>query len=273
MAVVPMLIVTRPREQALPWVERLRARGVGAAAVPLLDIQPCAQSEPLEQAWRELHTCSVVVFVSPNAATHFFSTSPTGGARTWPDSTWAAAPGQGTARALIALGVPAQRILQPPPDAEQFDSESLWPVMAPLPWAGRRALVVRGDGGREWLSDRLREAGATVDHLSVYRRAAPVLLAEERAVAQAAWLHPERFVWLFSSSEALGHLPAVMSGIAAGSSAPFAHWAAQSPALATHPRIMEQAQRLGFTRVAASRPDLHDVIAGLAAYNPAHRES
>ena len=34
---------------------------------------------------------------------------------------------------------------------------------------GKRVLIVRGDGGREWLAERLREAGADVTLVAAYR--------------------------------------------------------------------------------------------------------
>lgn len=44
------LIVTRPREQALPWVQALRAAGIDAQALPLIDIAPPADAAPVRAA-------------------------------------------------------------------------------------------------------------------------------------------------------------------------------------------------------------------------------
>jgi uroporphyrinogen-III synthase len=60
---------------------------------------------------------------------------------------------------------------------------------------------------------------------------------------------------VFSSSEAVGHLQAL---------APCADWSA-SRALASHPRIVQAAQALGFGRVDRVAPDPQVVAAWLAA--------
>lgn len=266
-----MLLVTRPREQALQWVRQLQSHGLAAGAVPLLEIESALDDPHRRQAWAHLAQAHLAVFVSPNAVAHFFGAQ-TGG---WPEQTWAAAPGQGTAQALIQAGVPLHRILQPPANSAQFDSESLWPVLSAMAWQGRLAVILRGDGGREWLSDQLRNAGAQVEHWSVYRRRPPELQADERQRLQRAWQDPQGFLWLFSSSEALAHLPALLetSGLCApGDQGGFLQWAASVPALATHPRIAAQAHRLGLTRTRSCRPAIADVVAASAEYNPSHRE-
>jgi uroporphyrinogen-III synthase len=55
---------------------------------------------------------------------------------------------------------------------------------------------------------------------------------------------PVRWIWMFSSSEAIDHLQAL---------APEAHWHA-GRALASHPRIAERARALGFGAVAIVSP-------------------
>src|SRR5690606_22046772 len=92
------------------------------------------------------------------------------------------APGPGTAKALmVALaerGVTADRIDSPPEDAEQFDSEALWPVVREQVRSGSRVMIVRGTSdaslvsaapsaaqpghGRDWLIRQCEAAGAEV---------------------------------------------------------------------------------------------------------------
>jgi uroporphyrinogen-III synthase len=67
-----------------------------------------------------------------------------------------------------------------------------------------------------------------------------------------ALARPTAFAWLLSSSEAVDHLAAL---------APRADWSG-ALALASHPRIAERAERLGFGRVLPVRPAAEEV-AGL----------
>lgn len=246
------VLVTRPAAQAREWVERLRAHGIDAQALPLIGIAPAADAAAVRDAWAALAARQLVVFVSPNAVERFFALRPAG--TPWPASTRAASPGPGTTRVLLALGVPRAAIVEPAADAAQFDSESLWAQLAPHPWQGAHVLVVRGDGGRDWLAQRLREAGATVDMLAAYRRAPPRPDAAERALLDATLAAPAATLWWFSSSEAIDHLAAL---VGAG------HDWRQARALATHPRIAERARALGFGAVHEARPAADDVLHAL----------
>ena len=254
------VIVTRPAAQAEEWVAQLRAHRVDAVALPLIDIVAVADRSPIDVAWAGLGDQALVVFVSPNAAEQFFAArSPTS---TWPPHTLAGSPGPGTTRTLLALGVPAGLIVEPAADSAQFDSQALWLALeGRRAWRGAPVLIVRGDGGREWLAEALRGVGANVTTLSAYRRAAPVLGEREQALMQRAFAAPAAWLWFFSSSEAIDHLEAL-----AGPRPPPA-WATLV-ALATHPRIAERARALGSAHVRLARPALADVIACLQSTAP-----
>ena len=73
----------------------------------------------------------------------------------------------------------------------------------------------------------------------------------ERALARAA--ATDGSLWLFSSSEAAGHLPALLPG---------QDWR-RARAIATHPRIADTVRSLGFSEVIASRPGFEDVVASI----------
>jgi uroporphyrinogen-III synthase len=241
-------------------------------ALPLIEI--AAPREPqvlsaLAQARSGWQDHDALMFVSAAAVHHFFRNGvalstehPGHRTRFW-------APGPGTARALaqslIPLGVDASRIDTPPADALQFDSEHLWPMVQHQMVDGARLLVVRGvspesegtttygitGSGRDWLMDQCRARGARVATCVTYERRAPVWTEFQQSQAQAA-SGPDS-VWLFSSSEAVGHLESLL---------PFARWS-QAQALCTHERIATAAQAAGFGRVFTSRPSLEDVLCAL----------
>jgi uroporphyrinogen-III synthase len=248
------LIVTRPRAQAAGWVRELRALGQTASALPLIEITALDDPTPVRQAWLGLGQRALVMFVSANAVMHFFAAAPPG--RGWPAGVLAGSTGPGTSAALRSAGVPAPLRVEPAADAPKFDSEALWDRLAGRPWAGRSVLVVRGEDGRDWLAETLRERGAAVDFVAAYRRRPPALTAEEQDLLQRSLANPEGHLWLFSSSEAVGHLRVL---------APAADWA-RSAALASHPRIVQSARAAGFGRVDLVAPRPAAVAAAVAAW-------
>jgi uroporphyrinogen-III synthase len=172
---------------------------------------------------------------------------------------------------LLRAGVAPAVLDAPPADAAQFDSEALWARVSHQVQAGSRVLIVRGRDavaldatgaadtvapdaagvGRDWLAQRIQQAGARVEWVVAYQRTAPVWLAPERALAQQA--ASDGSVWLFSSTQAVTHLLALLPGQV---------WTA-ARAVATHARIAQALRNAGFGRVAESRPTLRDVMASI----------
>ncbi|MBI5721219.1 MAG: uroporphyrinogen-III synthase [Burkholderiales bacterium] len=247
------LLVTRPIEQAEPAVAELRAHGVDAHALPLIGIEALPQapqgeggaqpSAALRRCWATLADRRLVMFVSANAVMHFFAAA---GGAAWPPQALAGSTGPGTTAALLAAGVPPARVREPGPEAGRLDSEALWQRLRDLDWRGSKVLIVRGEGGRDWLADTLRAAGAQVEQVAAYRRTLPRLGPAEAALLAAAEADPGGHAWLFSSSEAVHNLPRL---------APASAWRA-SFAFATHPRIGEAARAVGFVHVQVLSPGL-----------------
>lgn len=254
------LIVTRPAAQAAEWVDELRRQGIDAVALPLIGIFPPRDAAPVAAAWASLAGQRLVMFVSPNAAEQFFALRPA--CLDWPPGTLAGSPGPGTSRVLGALGVPPACIVAPSADASQFDSESLWERLRERDWRNAEVLVVRGESGRDWLADRLREAGAQVGFVTAYERAAPVLSAVDRDTLNGALAAPAGHAWMFSSSESIDQLLAL---------APEVDWRG-ARALATHPRIAARAREAGFGAVHECRPALDAVVACLQSIEPSPRQ-
>lgn len=251
-----LALVTRPRAQGEAWQRRLAALGVRSELLPLIDIAPAPDAGAL-RSWAQglaEDPAALVMFVSPNAVQGFFDALEPGWR--WPAETTAGATGPGTAAALRAGGVPEAVVVVPAVDSAQFDSEALWALLEPRrSWAGARTAIVRGEGGRDWLAERLRAAGASVEFVQSYSRQAPRLGEQERRLLEFALAEPDGVAWLMSSSEAVDHLRAL---------APEASWAG-AVALASHPRIAESARRLGFGRVVEVRPTPEAVAEALAA--------
>lgn len=260
------LILTRPQQQAGEWLQRLQAQGVPARSFPLLAISP-AEPAQVQAAWAALPRARLAFFVSPNAVEGFFAQAPTG--FEWPAACLAACVGPGSARALQAAGVPVSNIIQPPADAPSLDSEHLWPQLSGMDWQGQPVLMLRGEGGRDWLAERLRERGAApIEFFSVYRRGCPQLDAAQQQELADLLAQPQRLLWLFSSGEAVGHLHSLApAGV---------DWSRQR-CLATHVRIAERARAEGWGHVVLTRPDAAAVAQAFSAvqadaYNHFHCE-
>ncbi|HVZ45309.1 MAG TPA: uroporphyrinogen-III synthase [Ramlibacter sp.] len=247
------VIVTRPQEEALRWVQRFVELGVDAIALPLISIAPPRDPQPLRAAWARMQGFKAAMFVSANAVRHFFAQAPSGAGfriRAW-------ATGPGTSHALRARGVDAALIDEPREDSAQFDSEALWRVVEGEVRRGDRVLVVRGGdsegdpAGREWLAERLEDRGCEVHVVVAYRRV--ISEWDETRIALARSAASDGSQWLFSSSEAIRHLLRLVPG---------QDWSA-ARAVATHPRIAEAARGAGFGTVRECRPDFDEVLRSL----------
>ena len=64
---LPRVVVTRPAAEARQWVERLRAAGMDAVALPLIEIASAADPQPVLAAWQRLGDYAAAMFVSSNA--------------------------------------------------------------------------------------------------------------------------------------------------------------------------------------------------------------
>lgn len=251
------ILVTRPEPQASEWVSRLRAAGEDAQALPLIEIGPPPDTGAVARAWADLADTRLVMFVSPNAALWFARQRPAG--MTWPARTLAAAPGPGTAatvrECLADAGLAASQLISPDADSAQFDSEHLWPLLAPLDWAQERVLIASGGDqgeaqGRQWLTEQLRARQARVSAVLAYQRGPARWTPAQRALAEHAWRHPQTHLWLLSSSEAVSHLARAWPG---------GRCPGDSIAMATHPRVADTARAAGFAHVIDTRPSTEAV--------------
>lgn len=241
------VIVTRPGREAQAWADALLARGVPCDALPLIEIAALPDPKDLAQAWRDVPRHLAMMFVSANAVRFFMAARPTNqpmpSCRAW-------STGPGTRDALLAAGWPADLIDSPDEDSPQFDSEALWDLVAQRVQASvvsstskPSALIVRGAdargqlAGRDWLAQQLEKAGLNVVQAVAYVRQAPVLTPAQQSLARQAVA--DGSAWLFSSSEAAQHLLLACPDLPVK----------QARALATHPRIAQRLQQLGWGQV------------------------
>ena len=206
--------------------------------LPLLEISPLPDQAPLQAALSTLGSYALAAFVSPNAVEAAFAHI-----TSWPAGLKAAVVGEGSRAALLAHGVPAEDIFSPP-DPAASDSEHLLAALDLSALSGKRALIVRGESGRELLADSLRSAGVAVDAVAAYRRSVPALTPS--LAAQLGKLADGDTEWLLTSSEALRGLVALLNeldGTRAVAKVQRQH------IIVPHTRIAETAKQAGFQRV------------------------
>ncbi|ENZ75006.1 MULTISPECIES: fused uroporphyrinogen-III synthase HemD/membrane protein HemX [Ralstonia] len=262
-ATPPVVVVTRPRAQAPMLVAALERHGLRTHQFPLLDIAPTPNLDDLRAALGDPSRYALVVFVSPNAVQQAFSAMPEG--FRWPQEVPVAVVGPASAQALATHGVapPAHRVIKPDTHADDArqDSEALYARLDVPSLSGREVLIVRGNGGREWLADQLREAGASVRTAEAYRRSVPVPDA-------AAWLAlravlSSRHAWTLTSSEAVRNLDELARANLSPADLDTLHGA---PCFASHARIVEQAESLGFRDVTLTGAGDDRLLASVLAW-------
>jgi len=154
----------------------------------------------------------------------------------------------------------------------RFDSEALWQQidsqLGAAALAGRQVLIVRGNGGRDWLAERLRGAGAEVRAVEAYRRSVPAPGSMQwQAVRDGLKPGAPPQAWLLTSSEAVRNLdgmarealsPQELAGLR------------QVQCIAPHARIAEQAAALGFAHVLRAAPGDEGLLAACRQWAQAH---
>jgi uroporphyrinogen-III synthase len=251
---VPPVVVTRPLQQAQLFAQRLRAAGREAVVFPLLDIHPLDDDAPLKAALADLERYALIAFVSPNAIDAALRVRPH-----WPRGLTIGVVGEGSRRALAAHGIDqGHATVISPKNPDRTDSETLLEQLDLDALRGRRALIIRGERGRELLADALRHAGAEVEQVAAYRRTAPVLDAAR--ASELSRLIDSDVIWLVTSSEALRNLLAMVGQLPRADGLVRLQ---QCRLLVPHIRIEEVGRELGFLHIERSGSGDEQMLAKL----------
>jgi uroporphyrinogen-III synthase len=250
------VVITRPRQQAEPLARAVAALGRTPVLLPLLEISPLQDDGELRTVLAGLASYALVAFVSPNAIEAAFAHI----AR-WPEGVDIAVVGEGSRAALAKHGVVEGSVrIHCPQDPAHSDSEHLLRVLDLAQLAGRRVLVVRGEGGRELMPDALRGAGAAVETVAAYRRAVPALSPELAARLRGLLAEPND--WIITSSEALRGLVFLVDQLGELHQQ-LQQQLRQQRLIVPHARILETARELGFTRLTLSGSGDERLLAAL----------
>ncbi len=248
------VVITRPLAQAHDLAAQVRALGREAVVFPLLEISALPDDSGLRAVLANLHSYAMVVFVSPNAIDAAFRIIDA-----WPAEVAIAVVGEGSRRALERHGVnDANARIFRPRDPFRSDSETLLEVLDLEILRDKTVLVVRGESGRELLTNALRGVGASVEQVAAYRRSAPLLNEVRREQLQA--LLSDDSTWVVTSSEALRNLLDMVDAVAGK---PGVARLQQQRMIIPHVRIAEMARTLEFEHITLTGSGDESVIAAL----------
>lgn len=244
------ILVTRPAAQSAALASLITERGGEAICFPLLEIHPADDWQPLDDAVARLDQFSLVIFISPNAVE--FSLPRLLARRSWRADLQAAAIGPGTVSRLADFGITETIVPQ-----DRYDSEALL-ALPPLQAggvAGKKVLILRGNGGRELLAETLGARGATVECVACYRREPP----SDSSVLVSLLRNNGLDAVTLSSSEGLRNL---LDMLDTGSRERLL----ALPVFVPHQRIVEEAERHGLRRVVLTGPADAGLVEGLCNY-------
>lgn len=157
------VLVTRPREQA----EKLAAKITEASGYPIvfptLEIIPVEPVEGSRQLQNKLNTTEIAVFTSANAVREMISHQ-----LKIPEQCEIAAIGTSTQQALLDAGFLSDWV-----PMTEFRSEGLLKLPVFQKIKDKKIIILSGEGGREYLQDVLRDRGAKVEKIAIYKRQCP----------------------------------------------------------------------------------------------------
>ena len=151
------VLVTRGKEQAKAFSEKLREAGAIPIEIPLIAISPSPHREEIERCAHQLSDYDWLVFTSANGVRFFF---PFVNKET--PLPKVVVVGKKTAAALKAHGV------SPAVVPDEFVAEGVIEALKPLVKPRDRVLLVKGNLARTVLRDALVDMGADVTDLIVY---------------------------------------------------------------------------------------------------------
>jgi uroporphyrinogen-III synthase len=242
------LWLTRPAAQLHDLQQQLQHLGALTTCLPLLHIEPVTPTGVHKQRLLDLDRYDLVFFVSSNAAQYGMAAI----SDYWPQYPLGIcnyAVGPGTAKVLQNYGLSVEYPIA------RMSSEAMLALPSLQKISGKKALIVRGVGGREILAEGLLAKGASVDYVELYQRQQPLY---DQAYLLQLFEQQRPDAVIVSSAEALENLKQLF--------APLLLWT-RLPLVVSSPRLADHAQQLGkhVLTVIEGASDAA-IIAGLSQY-------
>lgn len=193
-------VVTRPKHQAEQLCQSIAAAGGTPLLFPVIEIRPSSNPNQAQSQLGQLSSFDLAIFISANAVFSAFDIL--GGqlkeAAGWPAKVAIAVIGRATAKAIAAQGLEVNH--QAP---EPHNSEALLSLPEFQNLHGKRIVILRGEGGREYLAKTLRERGAEVEYAECYQRTRP---DSDPSELYKAWTKNQPLLFVVTSNEGLENL-------------------------------------------------------------------
>jgi uroporphyrinogen III methyltransferase/synthase len=168
------VLVTRAADQSGEIVSVLRELGAEAVVIPMIRLAPPADLSEIDAALGQLAGYDALLFTSANAVRFLAARAREIGCPTFVDAPPAACVGPITADAARRAGFSVALV----PDDRRDAAGLLETVSKHWPPRGRRFLLPQAEAARPVLAEGLREGGAAVDAVTVYRTLAADVDAE-----------------------------------------------------------------------------------------------
>ena len=164
------VLVTRPKEQAAPFVKLLEAEGARVIEFPTIEIKPPRSFKGLKRAIKKIRDYDWVIFTSVNGVHRFLGALREQG-RDLRDlyGIKVAAIGEKTAESLERAGIGVETV------PRDFRAEGLIEIFSGINVRNKRILIPRAKAARSVLPDTLKDMGAKVDVVDAYETKKPSL--------------------------------------------------------------------------------------------------
>lgn len=155
------VVVTRPKDQAQPFVDLLSKEGAISICIPVIATSTIADPKRLDEALRNLADYDWLVLTSVNGVQAVWERFEQLGVESIPKNTQIACIGPKTEAELASKGIHADFV------PSEYVAEAILPGLGEL--SGKRVLLTRADIARPDLPEAIRAGGGVADDITAYR--------------------------------------------------------------------------------------------------------
>ena len=247
------VLVTRAVRQAEPLCRLIEMHGGSPVRFPVIEILDLPETSQLKAVYEQLQKVDLAIFVSANAVRNTVDRILKG--RAWPSHVQVSAVGPGTIKELKKFGLPVHFHPQ-----QQFNSEGLLELNELHQVRNKKIVIFRGKGGQDLLGDTLRERGAELEYVEVYRRAIP---NSDASKLINNFESGKIDVITVSSLESLGNLIQLAG-------APARPWLRKAPMVVVNNKMAALVRELGSEPIQAHKATDEAVVEALLKWSESH---